>query len=766
MSRLSRADRRGHRARARRDRDPRSAAPSFSRCNTFAWRAASVTAATTRSSSVSTSSGSTTLGSIEIAAQRALTVDRRLHDTAADGRLDDVARQRVLRGLHVGLHLLDLLEHVHRVVLVTSAPISRAGALRRPARRVRRRAATRDRAAARRARRSAPRGRSLSSGGGSVAGGSRSGAALTPPHAVEPGAARRRPRSRARAQAEASAGAPRCGSSAALIAAASLRNRALIAVEPLARGAPNTITPSSMPIGCASWIVARSGAFSDSSAAGHTSITSSSSASRPASARRLRSPGGAAAGGSGSAARGLGRARREHRRAACRRARAAGSAPVPCAAGRSGARDWRGDRRGIAAVAVAPPSIWRSNRSTRSSKRLLARARLAAREPHDRDLEHEPRVGDGLTADVDDRLTHHLDAAHQRDVADALRELGEPLRLGGRPVVGNPAAGVRAEERVAQRAQQIVGDAARVVTGRPASRARRRARRRRLRRRPRRARRRAARTGRRRARRAPRASSSWPLPTASAWSRSESASRADPPARAGDEIERVGVGVDALAGEDVGEVADQLVVREQRELEVLRARADRRQHLLRIGGREHEHDVRGRLLERLQQRVRRRRREHVHLVDDVDLAPARGAHSQVHALDEVAHRVDAVVRRGVELHEIEERARPRPPGSSRTCRTARRRRRDRDSSAPGPGCGPSWSCRCRAGPEKRYAWPVRSSRTALRERDRDVILADQLGEVLRPVLAIQRRHAGDATDAGYAAPGPLAPCRVRRDGRP
>ena len=46
------------------------------------------------------------------------------------------------------------------------------------------------------------------------------------------------------------------------------------------------------------------------------------------------------------------------------------------------------------------------------------------------------------------------------------------------------------------------------------------------------------------------------------------------------------------------------------------------------------------------------------------------------------------------------------------------------------------------GPEKRYAWPTRPSRTALRSAVRDVLLADQLGEPLRPVLAVQRlvRH--------------------------
>ena len=124
-----------------------------------------------------------------------------------------------------------------------------------------------------------------------------------------------------------------------------------------------------------------------------------------------------------------------------------------------------------------------------------------------------------------------------------------------------------------------------------------------------------------------------------------------------DEVEHFRIGVDALAGEDVGEVADELPVREERELEVLRARTQRREHLLRVGRGQHEHHVRGRLLERLQQRVRRRGREHVHLVDDVDLAAARGPDAEMHALDELAHRVDTVVRGRVELDEVEERAR-------------------------------------------------------------------------------------------------------------
>ena len=54
------------------------------------------------------------------------------------------------------------------------------------------------------------------------------------------------------------------------------------------------------------------------------------------------------------------------------------------------------------------------------------------------------------------------------------------------------------------------------------------------------------------------------------------------------------------------------------ELEVLRPRPNRRQHLLRLSRREHELHMRRRLLERFQQRIERRRRKHVNFVDDVD----------------------------------------------------------------------------------------------------------------------------------------------------
>ena len=217
---------------------------------------------------------------------------------------------------------------------------------------------------------------------------------------------------------------------------------------------------------------------------------------------------------------------------------------------------------------------------------------------------------------------------------------------------------------------------------------------------------------------------------------------------AGNEVEHFRIGLDPLPAENVGQEPDDLFVREQRELEVLRARTQCRQHLLRIGRGEYEHDVLGRLFERLQQRVRCGRGEHVHFVDDVDLAPARGADAEVHPLDELAHRVDTVVRRRVELDEIEERAR----GHRKTVLAGAvgltvgaevQAVQGTSEDAGGRGLAGASG----AGEQVRVAHTIFSYRVA--ERGRDVVLTHQIARILGPVLAVQalRRHGGHLTDA-------------------
>ena len=90
---------------------------------------------------------------------------------------------------------------------------------------------------------------------------------------------------------------------------------------------------------------------------------------------------------------------------------------------------------------------------------------------------------------------------------------------------------------------------------------------------------------------------------------------------------------------------------QQPELEVLGPAADGGDHPLRVGRRQHEHDVTWRLLERLEQGVRGGGRQHVDLVHDVDL-PATGS-AERRPGDEVPHGLDAVVRRRIELVDVE-----------------------------------------------------------------------------------------------------------------
>ena len=114
--------------------------------------------------------------------------------------------------------------------------------------------------------------------------------------------------------------------------------------------------------------------------------------------------------------------------------------------------------------------------------------------------------------------------------------------------------------------------------------------------------------------------------------------------------------------------------RQQPERIVVGARPDGGQHLLRLRGRENENEVLRRLLHDLQQRIEALRRDHVRLVDDEDAVPR--LRRRVHRLvAQIAHVVDAVVRRRVELHHVEVARATRPQRHARRALSARRRRR-------------------------------------------------------------------------------------------
>ncbi len=103
------------------------------------------------------------------------------------------------------------------------------------------------------------------------------------------------------------------------------------------------------------------------------------------------------------------------------------------------------------------------------------------------------------------------------------------------------------------------------------------------------------------------------------------------------------------------EVAGQLRRGEPPEVEALAAGHHRRGHAMGLGGGEDEGDMPGRFLQNLQERVERLVGEHVHLVDDVDLA-AGSSGGVAHPVAQLPHLVDATVGGTVDLHHIQGRA--------------------------------------------------------------------------------------------------------------
>ena len=103
---------------------------------------------------------------------------------------------------------------------------------------------------------------------------------------------------------------------------------------------------------------------------------------------------------------------------------------------------------------------------------------------------------------------------------------------------------------------------------------------------------------------------------------------------------------------DGGEVPGQVVLGDPAQVEALAARQDGHRHLADLGGGEDEDDVLRRLLEGLEQAVEGLPREHVHLVDDVDLLAA-SLRRDADGLAQVADVFDLVVRGGIDLEDAE-----------------------------------------------------------------------------------------------------------------
>ena len=286
-------------------------------------------------------------------------------------------------------------------------------------------------------------------------------------------------------------------------------------------------------------------------------------------------------------------------------ARRAAGAPAASAAGAGGGRR-------LAARAVPRPA--RSRRSMRSSRASARRRSPGRRDADQRHLERD--AGVGRLAHVDQGLAQHLEGPGDGGGPQALGLVGRRGPVARRSGATRSTAH-GGEEGVAQAVEQLLADAAGVAARRPSASATA------TRARPVSRSQRASTqlVDRRRRRRAT-------PPAATIWSSAERVSRADPPpSRTAWSMPASSTSRPASL-DDPADVVLQLVGRQQAELEVLGAAADGGQHLLRVGGGQHEHDVVRRLLQRLQQGVRRPRREHVDLVEDVDLVRARACRAR------------------------------------------------------------------------------------------------------------------------------------------
>ena len=171
------------------------------------------------------------------------------------------------------------------------------------------------------------------------------------------------------------------------------------------------------------------------------------------------------------------------------------------------------------------------------------------------------------------------------------------------------------------------------------------------------------------------------------------------------------------------------------EVEAVAAIHDRGRDLVRLGGGEHEHGVRRRLLEGLQKRVPSRRREHVSLVQDVHLA-APADRRVGDALAQLADVVYGVARGGVHLDHVQ--------------RARRGDRHARLTLAAGLNRGPALAVQAR-GEDLRHRGLARASRAdeqigvvdlpaldRVAQRTHDRLLADHVLEGARAVPAVQR----------------------------
>ena len=190
-----------------------------------------------------------------------------------------------------------------------------------------------------------------------------------------------------------------------------------------------------------------------------------------------------------------------------------------------------------------------------------------------------------------------------------------------------------------------------------------------------------------------------------------------------------------LLGRDLGQMAAQALALDPPEIEALAAREHRDRDLAHLGGGEDEDGLRRRLLEGLEQAVEGLLRQHVDLVHDVDLEARRGR-GVAHAVDQLAHVVDAGAGRGVHLQHVDVAALGDPDAVRALAAGLGRRLTAavRADAVERPGDDPRGGGLADAanpGQEEGVRDAAGAQRIGQRADQR--LLADQLGQALRPV---------------------------------
>ncbi|CAM4389077.1 hypothetical protein PARU111607_16605 [Palleronia rufa] len=207
---------------------------------------------------------------------------------------------------------------------------------------------------------------------------------------------------------------------------------------------------------------------------------------------------------------------------------------------------------------------------------------------------------------------------------------------------------------------------------------------------------------------------------------------------AGDQRQRLVRDGRPLRRGDAAQHGDHLLRLDPAQVEPLAARQDGDRHLADLGGGEDELHVGGGFLQRLQERVERAGRQHVDLVDDVDLVARRGRRVADRRDDVVADVAHPGLRRAVHLHHVH--VAPFGDGAAGLARAAGA---DRGAALPvradaihplgDDPRGGGLSGAADAGHDEGLGDAVGLERVA--EHPHHGVLADQIGEGLGAVLA-------------------------------